>query len=1018
MNTFKLFRTLVAIVGTGAAIGSAPAAAEDIDIFKASGGAGNTPNVLFVMDNTSNWNASLRSVCYYKEDGVVQDGKQGRPGPFPADGGSLAKKFDLERCALYNVLDGMPVNADGSALFNVGFMFFNENNPGGYVRKAFTPVSTANKVTFKTFLKSLESNTDSAGAFGAAALSMYEAQRYFTGAAPYAGQLGNRYDAAAFSGGRYAPPGAIDSGSCVNGYIIFVANGVPDDKAGNDGLAQLAALGGDTRRITPQPAYDFSPYDGANWTDEYARFLAATDVSSATGVQSVKTFAVAVTGASSDKAFYPKFMDSIGINGGTGPAAIASDAGALELKLNSIFAQLQGVNSGFASASLPAAVNAQGSFLNQLYMGQFRPDANGKPRWRGNLKQYQFKYDAVADSLSLADADGVPAVSAVSGFFLPTARSFWSTTSSYWVNQPIGASTTPKSDSPDGEIVEKGGAAQRLRTVYATSQTSRNVYTCLSCSNGTTLTTASTQFSTTQTTSSLSPAMLGVTTQSERDALINWARGADNAGDEQGPRDGSTVRPTIHGDVLHSRPLVVNYGGTRGIVVFYGTNAGFLHAVNGNQTSTTSPNAGDELWSFIPEEFLGKLKRLRDNTPSVRISTTPASLNATPKDYMVDGPIGLYQKYKADGSIDKVYIYLAMRRGGRFIYALDVTTPDAPKFLWKRGTSDSGLSTLGQTWSEPKVAKVKGKSNPVIIMGGGYDAAAEDVTPVGSTTMGNSVVVLDALTGSHIKSFATDRSVPSDVALIDFDADGYIDRAYASDVGGNVYRIDLETATSTSDSAWTIYKIASLANGGTRKFFYPPDVVLTRSFAAILIGSGDREKPLRTTSTDAFFTVYDKRLSKGAPSPIPTALTQSSLGESGTSATFSDGCYIPMASGEKIVTSAVTVAGISYFSSNQPVTSTAACTANLGKARTYGAPLFCQTPEVSVLSGGGLPPSPVAGVVQVSYTPANSSTPAFKFVPFVIGGINVNRSAIEVMRPVVPLSPKRRLRYWYLEDSK
>lgn len=1018
MNISKWIRTLVAIVATSAVVGSAPATAEDIDIFKASGGAGNMPNVLFIIDNTTNWNAALKSVCYYKENGVVQDGKQGRPGPFPADGGDLPKKFDLERCALYNVLDAMPVNADGSALYNVGFMLFNENNPGAYPRKAFTAVSTTNKIGLKSFLKSLDNSLDAAGSFGAASLAMYEAYRYFTGGTVFQGQIGSKWDASAFNGTRYAPPGAVTSGSCVNGYIIFIANGIPDDKTGQDGFAELTAIGGNTTKITPQPAYDFTGYNGNNWIDEYARFMAATDVSSATGVQNVKTFAVAVTGASSEKDFYPKFMDSVGINGGTGPAVRASDAAALELALNSIFAQLQGVNTGFASASLPAAVNAQGSFLNQLYMGQFRPDAGGKPRWRGNLKQYQFKYDAVADSLSLADAAGVPAVSAVSGFFLPSARSFWSTTSSYWVNQPMGASTTPKSDAPDGEVVEKGGAAQRLRTVYATSQASRNIYTCLSCPDGTTLTTASTQLKTTQTTGALTPAMLGVTTQAERDALIDWARGADNAGDEQGPSDGSTVRPTIHGDVLHSRPLVVNYGGTRGVVVFYGTNAGFLHAVNGNQTSTASPNAGDELWSFIPEEFLGKLKRLRDNTPSVRISTTPASLNATPKDYMVDGPIGLYQKYKADGSVDKVYIYLAMRRGGRFIYALDVTNPDTPKFLWKRGTSDSGLSTLGQTWSEPKVAKVKGRSNPVIIMGAGYDAAAEDVTPVGSTTMGNSVVVLDALTGNHIKSFATDRSVPADVALIDFDADGFIDRAYASDVGGNLYRIDFETATSTSDSAWSIYKIASLADGGTRKFFYPPDVVLTRSFAAILIGSGDREKPLRTTSTDAFFTVYDKRLTKGAPSTSPTALTQSSLGESGTSATFSDGCYIPMASGEKIVTSAVTVAGITYFSSNQPVTNTAACTANLGKARTYGAPLFCQTPEVSVLSGGGLPPSPVAGVVQVSYTPANSSTAVSKFVPFVIGGINVNLSAIEVMRPVIPLSPKRRLRYWYLEDSK
>ena len=39
-----------------------------------------------------------------------------------------------------------------------------------------------------------------------------------------------------------------------------------------------------------------------------------------------------------------------------------------------------------------------------------------------------------------------------------------------------------------------------------------------------------------------------------------------------------------HGDVLHSRPAVVNYGRTANdIVVFYGANDGMLHAVKGGQ---------------------------------------------------------------------------------------------------------------------------------------------------------------------------------------------------------------------------------------------------------------------------------------------------------------------------------------------------------------------------------------------------------------------------------------------------
>ena len=107
---------------------------------------------------------------------------------------------------------------------------------------------------------------------------------------------------------------------------------------------------------------------------------------------------------------------------------------------------------------------------------------------------------------------------------------------------------------------------------------------------------------------------------------------------------------------------------------------------------------------------------------------------------------------------DKVYLYVAMRRGGRILYALDVTTPLAPTFLWKKTQTD--IPALGQTWSEPKVAKIKGNTNPVIIMGAGYDAAAEDISPQGATTMGNAVLVLDAFTGVVLKQFNTTRSSP------------------------------------------------------------------------------------------------------------------------------------------------------------------------------------------------------------------------------------------------------------------
>ena len=105
-----------------------------------------------------------------------------------------------------------------------------------------------------------------------------------------------------------------------------------------------------------------------------------------------------MTGASSD-GLYPNFMAAVANQGG-GTFHSASDADALLKSLLEVFNEIQAVNSVFASASLPVSVNARGTYLNQVYMGMFRPDGDAKPRWRGNLKQYQFGLDAPRQSVA------------------------------------------------------------------------------------------------------------------------------------------------------------------------------------------------------------------------------------------------------------------------------------------------------------------------------------------------------------------------------------------------------------------------------------------------------------------------------------------------------------------------------------------------------------------------------------------------------------------------------------------
>jgi type IV pilus assembly protein PilY1 len=997
-------RALALLFALGALL--APVHAEDIDIYAEPNSANDVPNVLFVLDNSANWSSDIPAPnCYYKEGGVVS-----AVGPTPSNPGQeQGKKIAIEKCALYNLVDALPVASSGGpdndALFRIGIMLLNESpDNGAYPRKAFTPLTTNNKAALKALIKGLAIGPDK-GSNADFAKAMYETYLYFKGLVPYQGQLAPKRDTAAFNGGHYDSPAGA---SCSRNYVIFVANGSPQSSENNGALSLLTAAGGDVAPLT-YPTSIVKSTDQANWMDEYARFLRTVDVSSNDGSQGIITHTIAVTGASSD-GLYPNFMAAVANQGG-GTYHAASDADVLLKALLEVFNEIQAVNSVFASASLPVSVNARGTYLNQVYMGMFRPDGDAKPRWRGNLKQYQFGLDTLGN-LSLVDSTGASAVSSSTGFISPNAVSFWTTSSTFWANQLLG--TPPSSsDSPDGEVVEKGAAAQRLRATYATSQDSRKVLTCIGCTSTTSLGGGSTRFNAGN--SSITDVALGVSGSTARSDLINWVRGTDNAGDEHGPTTtptATTVRPSIHGDVLHSRPAVVNYGGSTGVVVYYGANDGMLHAINGNSTGT---GAGEELWSFIPEEMFSKLNRLRINSPEVRLPSTPAGSPATPRDYFIDGPIGVYQKFAADGTVSQAIIFVGMRRGGRLLYAFDVTNPTSPNLLWKKTNAD--LSALGQTWSEPKVARIKGNTNPVLVLGAGYDAPAEDASPAGTETMGNAIYVLDAITGGLLRSFATTRAVPADLSVIDSDFDGYIDRAYGVDLAGMVYRIDFEVGTDNSPAAWTKYTVADLSGGTSsgRKFFFGPDVIVTRAFTALMLGSGDREKPLLSTTQDHFFELFDRNLGKGAP-VSPTATVFGDLSSaSATSSTSGAGCYVELEQGEKVVNAATSIGGVSFFGTNMPSTGAAAahsCTANLGVAKSYSMPLFCVTPAGSTLAGGGLPPTPVSGVVNIG-----SGATARKVV-FVIGAPNPKHSGIEGSRvnPVIKV-PRSRI-YWYQEVNR
>ncbi|PLX83427.1 MAG: hypothetical protein C0616_00155 [Desulfuromonas sp.] len=126
-------------------------------------------------------------------------------------------------------------------------------------------------------------------------------------------------------------------------------------------------------------------------------------------------------------------------------------------------------------------------------------------------------------------------------------------------------------------------------------------------------------------------------------------------------------------------------------------------------------------------------------------------------------------------------------------------------------------------------------------------------------------------------------SIPSDIAVIDWDGDGFADRAYAGDTGGRVWCFEMpidrvtDPANPTGDkSAWTGRKIfngnqgytgsfdsdgvmSSSADGSLgKKFFYRPSISRIGPYAALYFGSGDRVHPLNLASNDRLYMLIDR----------------------------------------------------------------------------------------------------------------------------------------------------------------
>ena len=248
-------------------------------------------------------------------------------------------------------------------------------------------------------------------------------------------------------------------------------------------------------------------------------------------------------------------------------------------------------------------------------------------------------------------------------------------------------------------------------------------------------------------------------------------------------------------------------------------------------------------------------------------------------------------------------------------------------------------------------------------------------------------------------------SIPSDIRVIDVNSDGYADQFYVGDMGGQVWRFDVHNGENTGSlvTGAVIADLGGSTAANTRRFYHEPDLsVLVEGGIrklAIAIGSGYHAHPLSTDNEDRFYLIKQDDVtsapedgSDSGTDPDYVKITESDLYdatdntiEEGTSAqietAISDlagakGWYIKMEnSGEKVLSSALTVAGEILFTTYEPSpSSTGSCVAAAGTPRFYQVNAADATPSenhtlgtvdpdshdrASILMTIGLPADPV-----------------------------------------------------------
>jgi len=808
----------------------------------------------------------------------------------------MAKKTDIAKNVIKDFLDTV-------SDVRMGLMRFGskkqdgswDSTEGGSIVYNIQDLLDNNRAAIKTAVSGLP-----ASGYTPLGEVLYEAGRYFMGVESYFN----------YSGGvkvQYTTPMQY---YCQRNYVILMTDGIST----MDRNSILGSIGDTDNDLREPPGATNDPgfsEEGSDYLDDIVKYLYDTDLYGFQGTQNIVTYTIGFELDSSDPDNAPLAKDLLqrAANHGHGKffttSGTAGLADAFSTILNEIFAK----TTSYVAPIVPVSRFERTTAGDKIYLALFKPSQTGM--WKGNIKKYgvaqtmnPFTRTNVGDILDVSGRNALDS----QGNFYPTSKSFWSS---------VG----------DGGEVELGGVGEALlkRT------TARKIYSFLPGDPGdetddlntsTDLTNPWNAFSTTNSRVTTSLLGLGPFETDEKNRVINFVNGLDPYDDNNNTIT-NEKRQWILGSFVHSRPFIIHYPDRT--VIYAGANDGMLHAFD--------DATGDELWGFIPPCLLGRLKELHTNALADKL-------------VFVDGSPKAYLSYDASGNLNKAILIFGLRRGGDYYYALDITYPLVPKYLWRiyRNRMQGGVAyyqDLGQTWSAPMVGKVAYGTGekPVVIFGGGYDENEDDEISPPPDDIGRGIYMADVMTGDCVwyhsyRGGDTNMNycVPGDITKLDIDGDGRIDRLYVGDANARLWRFDIGDLNNDHNSdpnEWT-GRIIFRSNAGfseKRKMFYPPDVTLEYGYEMLLFGTGDREAPESNKDMDRLYGFKDKNVSTKVEADLYNAsddllqtLTGTLLQAERDKLNAASGWFIKLEkqSGEKCLASPVVFYRTAYFTAFAP----------------------------------------------------------------------------------------------------